>query len=351
MKAPDSSEELVLGDQSFLPGDRGIVQIPVGHLITHEMVRLTVHVRRGERPGPRLLLCAALHGDEINGVEVVRRLLSRKMRSLRGDLIAIPVANLPAFLSRSRYLPDRRDLNRLFPGSAGGSFGARLARILTELSKQCTHGIDLHTGAVNRPNLPQIRFASGNAETMEMARAFGAPVMIESTVREGSFREIFASADKPMLMFEGGEAEILDPAPVRIGLRGIVNVMRHLEMLAPARFPAPHPEPALCLESWWERAPRGGIYAPSVEMGAIVKPGTILGKVGDPFGLTKTTIRSERAGIVIGRAKNAVVDEGDGIFHIAATDSLRNAARTIAATKTNLDQELDQAVFDDALED
>ncbi len=351
MTSDDFAKDLVIGDQTFRPGDRGIVQIPVGHLITHEMVKLTVHVRRGTEPGPRLLLCAALHGDEINGVEVVRRLLSRKMQSLRGDLIAIPVANLPAFLSRSRYLPDRRDLNRLFPGSPNGSFGARLARVLTDLSSQCTHGIDLHTGAVNRPNLPQIRFSNGLEENAELAHAFCAPVMIESGIRDGSFRQVFASAGKPMLMYEAGEAEILDPAPVRIGLRGIVNVMRYLKMLPAAKNPTQRPNSALCTDSWWERAPRGGIYASSVEMGAIVKRGTILGKVGDPFGMTKTTIRCQKSGIVIGRAKNAVVDEGDGLFHIASVDSVHHAVRSIEATKTELDQELDQPVFDDPMED
>jgi len=347
MNAKEFAKELVIGDRAFLPGERGVVQLPIGHLVNHELVDLTVHVRRGKEPGPRLFLCAALHGDEINGVEAVRRLLSRKMQSLRGDLIAIPVANLPAFLYRSRYLPDRRDLNRLFPGSSQGSFGARLAKVIgQEIVAKCTHGIDMHTGAVNRPNLPQVRFSPGFSESREMALAFGAPVVLEAAIREGSLRHMCAVAGLPVLTYEGGEAQILDPAPVRVGLRGMARVMQYLGMLSPYKASRRSTEPVVCDESWWERAPRGGIYAPAVELGSIVKKGSILGKVGDPFGLTKTTIYSQKDGIVIGRTKNAVIDEGDGLFNIASPSSLKKAATSVEVTRTELDQDLDQAVFD-----
>ncbi len=348
----DFAKPLVLGEHALLPGERQTVKLPVGHQITHEVVDLTVHVRRGEQPGPRLLVTAAMHGDEINGVEVVRRLLALKMRHLAGDLLLVPIVNLPAFLSRSRYLPDRRDLNRLFPGSSTGSLGARLARLLTrDIASQCTHGIDLHTGAVNRPNLPQVRFSEEVEGAREMAEAFGAPVMIASAVRSGSFREIFTRRSKPQLMFEGGEAEILEPASVRLGIKGVISVMRLLGMLPSSSKASNRPAPVLCVDTYWERAPRGGLFLPSVHLGAIVKKGTILGKIGDPFGRRKTTIRADDEGVVIGRARNAVIDEGDGIFHVGLTHRLKAVAKRIEAAEAELDHSLDHPVFDEELED
>ena len=352
MTATKFAKPLVIGEHSFAPGDSATVQIPVGHLITHEMVEVTVHVRRGKRPGPRLLITAALHGDEINGVEVVRRLLDRKMSKLAGDLVMIPITNLPAFLARSRYLPDRRDLNRLFPGSSTGSFGARLARVLTrDIAKQCTHAIDLHTGAVNRPNIPQVRFSPEVKENEDLARVFGAPVMIAAPARAGSFREVFARKNKPMLMFEGGEAEILEPGPVRLASQGIVAVMRYLKMLPALKRERQRPDPVLCVETWWQRAPRGGLFLPSADLGAVVTEGTILGEVADPLGVAKTPIQAEKAGVVIGRARNAVIDEGDGLFHIGLTDCPSCVTDSIGAAEAELDHRLDHPVFDETLED
>ncbi len=352
MSESDHEAPLELGDRAFAPGERGSVELPVGHLITHELVSVTVHVRRGFEPGPTLLLVAALHGDEINGIEIIRRLLRVPMRHLRGNLISVPVANLPAFLTRSRYMPDRRDLNRLFPGSPKGSLGARLACVFSqELIPLATHAIDLHTGALNRPNLPQIRICPGDEEALRLARLFGAPAIIESLLREGSFRECCAREKRTCLMFEGGEAQILDPFPVRTGLRGILGVMRGLGMLRVPRHGRPPRNLVHCRETYWERAPRGGIFAPAVEMGRIVKKGDLLGKVGDPFGPSRSTIRSEHEGIVIGRTKDAVVDEGDGLFHIGATECLDAAAQSIEAVANELNHQLDQPVFDDDLRD
>lgn len=348
MTEKEFRKPLKLGGRDFLPGDVGTVHIPVGHGITHELLDLTIHVHRGRRPGPRLLITSVIHGDEINGVEVARRLLSRKMRNLKGDLLLIPVVNLPAFLARSRYLPDRRDLNRLFPGSATGSFGARLARILTrDVAATCTHCIDLHTGAVNRPNLPQIRYSESVPGCREMADAFGAPVMIQSDVRPGSFREVFTKKDKPMLMFEGGEAGNIEPAPVRLAFSGTLSVMRHLGMLRPLKTKTRASKSVLCHESCWIRAPRGGIFLPSVELGVIVNKGKVLGEIGDPFGTETTPIPSEYDGVIIGRARNAVIDEGDGVFHIGLTEEIDTVANNIEAAEYELDHPLGQSVFDD----
>ena len=348
MTPEEFCQPLCLGEHKLLPGDRETIQIPIGHLITHELIHLTVHIRRGRTPGPRLLVTAALHGDEINGVEIVRRLLSSKLKNLAGDLLLIPITNLPAFLSRSRYLPDRRDLNRLFPGSNKGSFGSRLAEVLTlEVAQLCTHGIDLHCGAVSRPNLPQIRFTGTIQEAFEMANAFGTPVMLDSAIREGSLRSVFSNENKPQIIYESGEAGILDPASVRLGITGVVSVMRYLKMLPVPKRSTTRPDPVLCRQTWWQRAPRGGLFLPSVDLGAVVTKGKILGKIGDPFSTKKTAIRSEKAGVIIGRARNAVIDEGDGLFHIGLTNSPGDVLDNIEAAEAEMDHAIDYSVFDD----
>lgn len=321
MTAEEFRAPLILGDQEFLPGEKGIVHLPIGHLITHDLVQLQTYVFRGRRHGPRTFVVAGIHGDEINGTQICRLLLSsREIRRLRGDLIIIPVANPTAFLNRSRYLPDRRDLNRLFPGSASGSFGARLAKIISEeILEQCTHGIDLHTGAVNRPNLPQIRVSPDDATALSMARAFNAPVIILSPIRENSLRHETEKHGGSVILYEAGEADILDRASVRLGLRGIIKVLRHLEMLAPSKSKLENKlAPTLIAKkSSWIRAPRGGIFIPHLEMGKAVTPGAVLGYVGDPTGTTETPVTAVQEGVIIGRAKQAIVDEGDGLFHIA----------------------------------
>ena len=344
---------LVIGDQSFAPGESGCVNLPVGHLITHEMVTMAVQVYRGRKSGPRLFVSAAIHGDETNGVQIARHLMaSRALRRLRGDLIVVPVVNLPAFIARSRYLPDRRDLNRLFPGSANGSFGARLARVFyREVVKKCNYGIDLHTGAVNRPNLPQIRITRSLEGSLELARAFEAPIIIDSAMREGSLRDLAAKSGRTMLLYEAGEALSLDRSAVRVGVHGILSVMRHLEMLPPDRHPRTKRPSVLATTSAWERAPRGGILTPLIEMGKAVEPGTLLGTVGDPFSPSETQIVSRIDGIVIGRANQAVVDEGDGVFHIASTRNPEKAERQIGEGEQEMEDSYDRPVFDDPLMD
>lgn len=351
MDPAEWKKPLKIGDTEFRPGDRGGVELPIGHLITHELIKMSVRVLRGRKPGPRLFVSAAMHGNEINGVQIARQLLAtRALKSLRGDLIVIPVTCLPAFLSRSRYLPDRRDLNRLFPGSATGSFGARLARVFTrEIVKQCSHGIDLHTGAVNRPNLPQIRVTSEVEGSLEMARAFEPPVILDSPTREGSLRGQMSALGKPMLLYEAGEAEILDRAAIRVGVHGVLSVMRYLGMLVTTAKEGKRRKrlPMIAKTSSWARAPRGGIFTPLVEMGKAVSEGSVLGSVGDPFGPTETQVISDVEGIVIGRANQAVIDEGDGLFHIAHSLNPDRDARRIVRSGEEIDESFDRPVFDD----
>ncbi|BCX46507.1 succinylglutamate desuccinylase [Haloferula helveola] len=339
------------------PGSRQRVSLEVGTFLTSEVLRLDVHVIHGKRPGPCLLLTAAIHGDESNGTEIIRRILrDPRIRRLRGTLLAIPIVNRPGFVTRSRYMPDRRDLNRLFPGTATGSLGGRLARVLVEeVVPRADAVIDLHTGAVNRPNFPQIRICPDAPDDLELARTFGPPVILIGQPRENTFRHTCQQLGKPILLYEAGEALRLDTPAIRFGVQGILAVMRSMEMLS-GRGPAPkRHKPLVSRRSFWERAPAGGIFTPLVALGKAVEAGTQLGFVADPHGSGDTPVVASKAGVLIGRTNDAATDEGDGLFHVATLDNLGTAENRIAKSTEMLpsaeDNEDDHPVPYDSLTD
>jgi predicted deacylase len=257
------------------------------------------------------------------GVQIIRRLLKRKLlRSIRGTLIAVPVVNVHGFLNQSRYLPDRRDLNRSFPGSAKGSIAARLANtFLTEIVAKADVGIDLHTGAINRSNLPQIRANIDDPDTLKLAQAFGAPVVLNSTIRDGSLRSCAAERGFPMLIYEAGEALRFDDLSIRAGLRGVLNIMRHIGML-PASKSKTTISPVIADGTSWVRAPSSGMVSHRAELGARVAAGQSLAIVGDPLGEAEESVTAPFAGIVIGRSNLPLAHEGDALFHVAAFKSV-----------------------------
>ncbi len=302
------------------PGIRTTIDLPAGRLYTHAPMTIPVHVVNSKHAGPRLFISAAIHGDEINGVEIIRRVLNLPaLKRLRGTLIAVPIVNVHGLINHSRYLPDRRDLNRSFPGSEKGSLAARLAHLFMEqIVCQSTHGIDLHTGAIHRTNLPQIRANVDDEETEKLARAFDVPVIISSTLRDGSLREAAAEYGIPMLLYEAGEALRFDEVSIRAGVQGIVNVMRLLEMLPPGRSKSrKQKEPVVARSSSWVRAGDSGILRSLIPLGGRVKKDTLLGVVADPFGEQEIQIMSPVSGIVIGRTNLPLVNEGDALYHIA----------------------------------
>jgi len=302
------------------PGTRVTIDLPAGRLYTHTPMAIPVHIVSGKQTGPRLFLSAAIHGDEINGVEIIRRVLNLPaLKRLRGTLIAVPIVNVHGLINHSRYLPDRRDLNRSFPGSEKGSLAARLAHLfMEEIVSQSTHGIDLHTGAIHRTNLPQIRANLDDEETEKLARIFDVPVIVSSNLRDGSLREAAAEHGIPMLLYEAGEALRFDEVSIRAGVQGILNVMRTLEMLPPSRKKKKtHMEPVVARSSSWVRAPDSGILRAMVPLGGRVKKGTLLGVVADPFGETEFQVVSPYSGIVIGKINLPLVNEGDALYHIA----------------------------------
>ncbi len=314
-----------IGTESVPAGTRRLVDLPISKLSNHTPVTLPVHVLHGSRPGPAMFVSAAIHGDELNGVEIIRRVLKTvQPGAIAGTLLAIPVVNAYGFIGRSRYLPDRRDLNRAFPGSPQGSLAARLAHLfLKEVVRRCQFGIDLHTAAVHRVNLPQIRvdFAR-HPRCRDLAEAFGAPVVLESPERSGSLRRAAREMGCDVLVYEGGEGLRFDEFAIEAGVNGIANVMLRSGMLElPDGVDVPTKDGAqqtvFANASKWVRAPDGGIFRTVRGIGHSVSEGETIGWVANPYEDVQTDITSPRRGIIVGASTLPVVNMGDALFHIA----------------------------------
>lgn len=304
---------------SVAAGSRALIDIPVALLSNHTPVTLPVHVIHGRGPGPTLFVSAAIHGDEILGVEIIRRLLNAKgLDNLKGTLLCIPIVNAFGFLAQTRYLPDRRDLNRVFPGSRNGSLAGQLAHLfLNEIVGRSDFGIDLHTGAINRANLPQIRADFSNEDLKKHAESFAAPVVLQSPIRPGSLREAADSRGVGMLIYEAGEALRLDEIAVRAGVRGIQNVMHDLGMLS-ARFASrPKAPPVFARTSRWTRAPEAGLFRAFKTLGDSVAEGDVIGLVTNPYDGIDTDVRAPIDGVIVGRINISVVNRADALFNIA----------------------------------
>ena len=332
--------DLEIAVQHIAAGTRTTIELPLPPLYTHTPMVMPVHVVRGKKDGPVLLLSAAVHGDELNGIEIIRRILQLSaMKRIKGSIIAVPVVNVYGLIQSSRYLPDRRDLNRSFPGSDRGSLAARLADIfLNQLVAKCTHGIDLHTGAIHRSNLPQIRANLDDELTLTMAKSFGTPVVLNSNLRDGSLREAADSRGVPMLLYETGQALRFDEIGIRGGVKGVANVMRHLGML-PKSKSRKIAEPLIARYSKWLRATSSGLLKTLKPLGARVKRDDLLALVDDPLGDNQTEIRASFSGLIIGRTEIPLVHEGEAVFHIARFEDSKEAAGQVELYQTELSPE------------
>ncbi|WP_102106926.1 succinylglutamate desuccinylase/aspartoacylase family protein [Oceaniglobus roseus] len=310
-----------LGPATIAPGSRRTVDLPVSVLSDHTPVTMSVQVIHGRRDGPTLFVSAAVHGDEVIGVEIARRLLrAPQLDSLRGTLMVVPIVNTFGFLNNSRYMPDRRDLNRVFPGSPTGSLAARLAHLfMTEIVARADFGIDLHSAALHRINMPQIRVSASNDTTLERAEAFGAPIVVRAKLRDGSLRQAARAIGCDILLYEAGEALRFDEMSARVGASGILRVMHHMGMIGTKGLPKRRAAPIQASSSAWTRAPAGGLLRCFKEVGEGVETGTLLAIVTDPFGETEAEVLAPNPGIILGRAMMPVVNEGDAVYHIAAT--------------------------------
>lgn len=335
----------VLNGEKIAAGESATVRIPISYLPDHTRIQLTSHVIHGRQAGPALFISAAIHGDEIIGVEVIRRLLQMKrLRRIKGTLVLVPVVNAYGFVSQSRYLPDRRDLNRSFPGRQNGSLAGQLAyTFMTEVVSQCEFGIDLHTGAVHRANLPQIRADLDNPVVAAMADAFGASVMLNANLRDGSLRASAKDVGCNILLYEAGEALRFDEQSIRIGVRGVLGVMEHLGMLTVPRQSRKVIDPVRSDTSHWLRAPIGGLMRAQKTLGERVKKDEVLAEISDPLGEIQEQVTARSAGIIIGRSNLPLVNRGDALFHVAKVKDAVDAEDVIDALEEDVE---DDPLFD-----
>ena len=307
-----------IGNVETAAGRMGIGEIPIVRLVTGTQISLPVQVLHGATDGPIVWLSAALHGDEIGGVEIIRRVTAAlDPKQLRGTIIAVPIVNVHGFLNGDRYLPDRRDLNRSFPGSASGSLAGRVANLfITEIVSRCDVGIDLHTGSDHRTNLPQVRADLDDPPTRALAEAFGAPIMLHAKVRDGSLRGAATDLGKTVLLYEGGEAWRFDADAIAVGEAGINSALAHLDMI-----PTPTDRSALTSResrrSGWTRARRSGIVGLSAGLGDVVSKGDQVGIIHDSVGRRLARVTANRSGVVIGQVQYPLVNHGDAVIHLA----------------------------------
>ncbi|WP_338065234.1 succinylglutamate desuccinylase/aspartoacylase family protein [Thiomicrorhabdus xiamenensis] len=331
------NKPITIGGVTVNPGERKTIDLDMGRLYTHSQLSMPVQVVCGRLAGPVMFVSAAIHGDELNGVEIIRRLLKVKsLKRMRGTLIAVPIVNLHGFIHGSRYLPDRRDLNRFFPGAEDGTLAGRTAYLfMREVVSKADVGIDLHTGAINRSNLPQIRADLDDPFTLKLAQAFAAPVILNAKLRKGSLRAAAVKSGIPILLYEAGEALRFDEVSIRAGVRGIINVMRELGQIATPSRKTPQSKVSKAVisrKSFWVRADQSGIFRSLVADGTrVIAQQTCLGIISDPFGECEQEVYSAASGIVIGQMKMPLVNEGEALFHIA-----RFARSDIVAEKVDV---------------
>lgn len=331
-------KNIVIGGESILPGETKRIQLSMPHLYTDTSMSIPVHVQRGKRDGPTIFVSAAIHGDELNGIEIINRLLkSSAIKRLRGTLIAVPMVNVYGVLSQSRYLPDRRDLNRCFPGSAKGSLAARIANLfLNEIVEHCDVGIDLHTGAIHRSNLPQIRADLDDEETLEIAKAFGLPVLLNAELREGSLRQAAGKLGVKMVLYEAGQALRYDEFSIRAGSKGIINVMRHIGMLNKVQRKGRPTRMFVARQSAWVRANESGLVSHVAELGDHVEKNQVLAIIANPFGDKLDRVLSPYEGVVIGKQNIPLAQQGEALYHIAYFNKPDSVAEHVERVQDDL---------------
>ena len=309
---------ITIGDQTVEPGRARRFSLPFARLPTGTWESIPVAIVNGRRDGATVLISSAIHGDEINGVEICRQTLRRlEARRLSGAVIVVPVVNVFGFLNNDRYLPDRRDLNRSFPGSRRGSLAARVAHLFTtEVVSKADTVIDLHTAASSRVNLPQIRADLDDTETRRLAEEFGAPFVIHARVRDGSLRQAATEMGKRVLLYEAGQAQRFEPDSVETGVTGILRVLQALDV---GQWDLPRPRPPTEVrKTTWVRATRSGIADLSqADLGMRVEAGQRLGSIGDALGGRPTMFKATASGFIIAKTQNPLVSQGDALVHVA----------------------------------
>ena len=297
-------------------GEQAEVFLNIARLPTYTNIDLPVHVYRAKEDGPVLLLTGGLHGDEINGIEIIRRLISRdKIIPDRGTVIAIPLVNVYGFIQNVRGLPDGKDINRSFPGSKNGSLAKLLAyTLMNEIIPQIDYGIDFHTGGAARANFPQIRCTLNIPQNKDLAQAFAPPIIINSSLINKSFRKAAKRKGKHILVYESGESQRYDEAGIEEGMNGTLRVMKYLDMIESAPESNSY---EIFQKTTWVRAKYAGLFSPKVELGDSINKRQVLGHINDPFGQEWFKSISPQNGRIIGINNTPVVHKGDAIIHLA----------------------------------
>lgn len=311
-------QPIVIDNESIFPGEYGLVRMNVGRLPSDTKIDIVAHIFRSKNPGPCVLLLGGVHGDEINGIEIVRKALEEDIFTKldRGSVIAIPLLNVFGFINFSREVPDGKDVNRSFPGSRRGSLASRVANTLTKkILPFVDIAMDFHTGGSSRFNFPQIRYSSIDKKAEELAIVFGTRYIIQKPVIPKSFRKTARLNKIPTLVFEGGESVRLDGHAISVGLQGMKRVFAHLEMTHQPTFNN-DTKSIIVKKTSWLRAPYSGIFIWSKCSGSFVKKGEPLGVLKDAYGNKSITVSASRDGYIIGHSNASVVNQGDALFHI-----------------------------------
>lgn len=310
---------LSVDGQIVQAGEKAIIDLNIARLVSGTKIDLPIHVYRSENPGPVVLLSGGLHGDEVDGVEIIRRLISSKAfdKLKCGSVIAIPIMNIYGFLNYSREVPDGKDINRSFPGSKNGSLASRVAYNLTnKVLTEIDFGIDFHTGGANRYNYPQCRFSPEDPLAEEIASIFNAPITLQSGLIDKSLRKEAFKMGKSIIVFEGGEAMRFDELSIEEGIRGAKRVLAHFNMLADADQ---EQNSAKCSNSQWIRARRSGLFHSIVKSGQWIDKKEVMGYISDPFGKKQIKVKAPESGIIVGHNNSPVVSQGDALFHLGIT--------------------------------
>jgi predicted deacylase len=319
-----NSKPLVIFGEAILPGESKTINVEIARLHTTTKLNIPVIVRRSKVEGPVVLFSAGIHGDEINGVEIVRQLISKKInRPARGTIICIPIINMYGFVNKSREFPDGRDLNRVFPGSKKGSLASRFAyHIVEEVLPIIDYAVDFHAGGASRFNAPQIRITENNPDLKILADVFNAPFTLYSKNINGSFRNTCEKANIKMLLFEGGKSLDINDSIANEGVTGVIRLLDYLNMLDPKHIVEAVEYPSIYIKnSVWLRAKCSGLLHDYNQIGHFVTKGTILAIITDPFGKFEQKVKAPHDGFVINANHSPIVYEGDAIYHMSKNSS------------------------------
>jgi uncharacterized protein len=316
-------KDLTIADVTINPGEFKEININIARLPSHTQIDTPIYVYRASQPGPTLALMAGMHGDEINGMEIVRRILEMgHNRVKRGAVICMPIINVYGFLNYSREVPDGKDINRSFPGTRGGSLAARVAWHVThDIIPNIDVGVDFHTGGAMRTNYPQVRCVMKEEVNVELANAFHAPFTLDAPFRPHSLRLTAARKGKHIIVYEGGESLRLDKDAIEEGMNGTLRLMKHMKMIDDA--PSPTTDNKIIWSSAWVRSRNAGLFQSTIACGELIEKDQIVGTLTDPFGEFKEKIKSPSTGYVVGLNNNPVVNAGDALLHIGVDNLCR----------------------------